>query len=682
MSGDLATSLARALPGLRISADPPDQVAYSRDLWPRRLIDVRAGRPAEHRPALIVWPESVDDVRALVRFARDEGAPLVPFGAGSGVCGGVEPEPRAIVVDLKRMCDYRIDADAPLIDVGPGAMGITLEEEIQREGYTIGHFPSSILCSTVGGWVAARGAGQCSGLYGKIEDMVVSLECVLGDGEVVELRRRRSGPDLVPLMIGSEGTLGVITRARLRLHRVPTARAYAAFSFKDIVAGWDAMRELFQSGLRPAVARLYDPIDSALMRQGSVKGRGGGSRRRSRGGSRALGLVMRSALRVPAALNAAIEAAEGNLLGGSTLVLIFEGTDEEAHADNERAAAICRRLGAVTLGEGPARTWFQHRYSVSYRQSPVFRMGAFSDTMEVAAPWSCLAQLYDDVRRALGKHVLVMAHLSHAYPDGCSIYFTFSGVGRDDAEAARIYERAWRDALGAAIAAGGTLSHHHGVGRSKAPRLGEELGLGVDVIRRIMRACDPARVMNPGNLTPREPLDKRSPGDSGRGSAPWVAAEEEGAPADIDEKSLLAAFAGGTQLSVAESLLAARGMTLAVEGALPECDVASWIAGGMPGGRDPWSDPVDHLVAGLTARLRSGEELVVQPAPRRAVGPDLMQLFVGAGERVGRVERASLRVRRQGAPPARAMPFDIERDPATSDAERALWERIASAVVG
>lgn len=681
---DLATSLARAMPGLRSSAEPPDRVAYARDLWPRRLIDVRAGRPAEHQPALVVWPTSVDEVRALVRFAQAEGVPLVPFGAGSGVCGGVQPEPRAIVVDLKRMRDYRIDADAPLIGVGPGAMGITLEEDIQRQGYTIGHFPSSILCSTVGGWVAARGAGQCSGLYGKIEDMVVSLECVLGDGEVVELRRRRSGPDLVPLMIGSEGTLGVITRARLRLHPVPRARAYAAYSFADIAAGWDALRQLFQAGLRPAVSRLYDPIDSALMRQGSVKsGRGQGPRRRKGSGtSRALAAVMRSALRVPVALNAAIEAAEGNLLGGSTMVLVFEGADEEVHADNERAAAICRRLGARTLGEGPARTWFSHRYSVSYRQSPVFRMGAFSDTMEVAAPWSRLGQLYDDVRRALGKHVLVMAHLSHAYPDGCSIYFTFSGVGRDDADAARIYECAWRDALGAAIAAGGTLSHHHGVGRSKAPRLGDELGLGVDVIRRIMRACDPSGILNPGNLAPREPFESVTSPGTQRGSAPWVAAEQEGAPADIDDMSLLAAFDGGTQLSVVESLLAARGLTLGLEGDAPVRDVAAWIAAGMPGGRDPWSDPVDHLVAGLTARLGTGEELAIQPAPRRAVGPDLVQLFPGAAERIGRVERATLRVQRSGAPRARSLPFNLDRDPPLSATEQALWERIARAILG
>src|SRR5207248_8206003 len=147
----------------------------------------------------------------------------------------------------------------------------TLEEDLQRKGWTIGHFPSSILCSTVGGWIAARGAGQCSGLYGKIEDMIVDLELVDGRGEVTTLRRRTSAPDLVPLVVGSEGTLGLVTSATMRLHPAPTARAFASFSFPSTERGWEAMRALFQAGLRPAVARLYDPFDALIVRMGGVK---------------------------------------------------------------------------------------------------------------------------------------------------------------------------------------------------------------------------------------------------------------------------------------------------------------------------------------------------------------------------------------------------------------------------
>lgn len=674
---DVARALSGRLPHVATSDRAPDRVAYARDLWPRRLIDVRAGDPAfDHRPAAIAWPRSTEDVVAIVDFCRDEKIAVVPFGAGSGVCGGVDPDPRTLVLDLKYLADYRIDGEAPLIDIGPGAMGITLEEEIQRLGFTIGHFPSSILCSTVGGWIAARGAGQCSGKYGKIEDMVAELECVLGNGDVVRLQRRTHGADLIPLMVGSEGTLGVITRSKLRLHPTPAARAFAAYSFPHIRDGWEAMRTLFQHGLRPAVARLYDPIDSAILRQGSVKSARGpahGPRRRRSSRSR-LGAVLRNALRVPRALNAAIQATEGNLLGGSTLVLVFEGSAEEAHADRERADVLCRAHAARTLGEGPAQQWFSHRYSVSYRQSPVFRLGAFSDTMEVAAPWNRLEALYDNVRAALGKHVLVMAHLSHAYPDGCSIYFTFSAAAKDDDAALALYDRAWQDALSAAIDSGGTLSHHHGVGRSKAPRLGEELGLGIEVVRRLMRACDPAGILNPGNLVPRS-----------SSAAPRGVPARAGAAAEIDQHSLLASFSGSTTLQSAEDLLAAHELTLALDPAfappLATTTVASWIARGTPGSADPWLDPVDQRIAGLAARLNNGEELAIRPAPRRAVGPDLIALFHGTGERIGRVERATLRVHRRGVPRARPLPFAHERNPPLGDGEERLWSRIAREVL-
>jgi alkyldihydroxyacetonephosphate synthase len=667
---DVARALSGRLPHVTASSRHPDRVAYARDLWPRRLIDVRAGNPApeERKPAVIAWPLTVDDVVAILALARDEGIPVVPFGAGSGVCGGIDPNPNMIVLDLKYMADFAIQPEAPLIDVGPGAMGITLEERIQREGFTIGHFPSSILCSTVGGWIAARGAGQCSGKYGKIEDMVAELECVLGTGDVVRMPRRTHGPDLTPLVIGSEGTLGVITRAKLRLHPQPAARALAAYSFPTTEHGWEAMRELFQAGLRPAVARLYDPIDSAILRQGAVKSSRDPARgtRKRRSKRSTLGSVLRAALRVPRALNAAIEASEGNLLGGATLILIFEGNSDEVHPDRDRADRICRARHGQPLGEGPAHQWLAHRYSVSYRQSPVFRLGAFSDTMEVAASWSKLGALYDDVRAALGKHVLVMAHLSHAYPDGCSIYFTFSAVARDDAAALALYDRAWQDALSAAIGAGGTLSHHHGVGRSKAPRLGDELGAGVEVVRRLMRACDPAGILNPGSLVPRD--------------APSLRHDAGVVPAltEIDEHSLLASFAGETPLSVAEQVLLERGLTLALDQAYAPpgtTTIAEWIARGTPGSSDPWLDPVDQRVAGLIARLHTGELLAIRPAPRRAVGPDLVALFHGTAGRIGHVARATLRVHREGAARARSLPFELERNPPPSDAEEQLWRR-------
>ncbi len=508
----LFDELEHAVPGVRTSRDAADRVAYARDLWPRHHLAVRSGNVAEHRPLGIVWPENTADVARIVRWAHDTGTPVVPFGAGSGVCAGVLPSERMIVIDLKRMTRWReLDEKKLTLDVEAGQMGLPLEEDLNRRGYTLGHFPSSILCSTVGGWVAARSAGQCSGKYGKIEDMVVALECVTGTGEIVTLRHRTSGPNLLPLVIGSEGTLAVVTSATLRLHPKPESRAFAAFSFPTTEHGWEAMRAMFQAGLRPAVSRLYDPFDAMLARRGAVKKDGADSGKTPGLGAAAL----RNLLRRPGAINELLEGGFGSaMLGGSLLIVIFEGEGDAPERDKEAARRMLERMSATYEGEGPAQKWLLHRYSVSYRQAPVFAAGLFSDTMEVAAPWSKLRALFDGVRKALGEHVFVMAHMSHAYPDGCCIYFSFAGTagatepGREswDGRSQATYDRAWRAALEAAVAAGGTLAHHHGAGRSKAPRLSAELGdPGIDVVKALMRAFDPKGILNPGNLMPDGP---------------------------------------------------------------------------------------------------------------------------------------------------------------------------------
>jgi alkyldihydroxyacetonephosphate synthase len=494
-----------------VSDDAADRVMYARDLWPRHHLAVRAGNVAEHRPGAVAWPRSTAEVQALVNWAVATRTPLVPFGAGSGVCAGVLPRSDVVVVDLKRMARWRaLDAKAPSLDVEAGHMGMPLEEELERRGYTLGHFPSSILCSTVGGWVAARSAGQASGYYGKIEDMVLALEVVTGTGDVVTLRHRTNGPNLVPLIVGSEGTMGIVTSATLRLHPRPTARAFGSFSLPSTERGWEAMRAMFQSGLRPAVARLYDPFDAMLARQGAVKKPKSGEKKKAAPGMGQAAL--RRVLRRPGAMNELVELAGARVLGGALLVTIFDGEGDVPSREQERAREIIEREGGTYEGEGAARRWLQHRYSVSYRQAPVFASGAFVDTMEVAAPWSKLGALYDGVRKAMGDHVFVMAHFSHAYPDGCCIYFSFAGSaarrgllprrGGWDAACEETYDRTWRAAQEAAIAAGGTLAHHHGVGRSKAPRMGAELGAGIEVVRALQRAFDPHRILNPGNLLP------------------------------------------------------------------------------------------------------------------------------------------------------------------------------------
>ena len=643
----------------RVSTTVPDRVAGARDLWQRRLLEVQHGAAvvAERLPGAVVRPESTEEVAELVELARREGLGLVPYGAGSGVCGAIECGPRTLVVDTKRLREFRV-TDAGTLRVGPGALGISLESELGRRGLTIGHFPSSILCSTVGGWVAARGAGQCSGRYGKIEDMVAGVTAVLGDGRAVAFRRRRAGLNLVPLLVGSEGTLGILTEVELRVHPLPPERAFTAFELPNLRAGIGVLRELYQAGLRPAVARLYDPLDSALL----------GRHRRGHPPSTSVAPWdaqryegLSRWLAEPRLVSFAIGLAEKTFMRRTKLVLVFEGERGEAHEDAERALAVALAAGGTALGEEPARHWFERRYSVSYDQSLVFRQGAFSDTLEVAAPWSRLEAMYEAVRRALGRRALVMAHLSHAYPDGCSIYFTFVAPSLGP-EVARVHEGLWRDAMNAAREAGGTISHHHGIGRLRAEAFGEELGAGgLELLSRVKQAWDPDRLLCPGSplgppLGARVRLrasKERDPDAFVLGAGDW----------HVDPVSGLARAAGDMPIAHVERALAAEGRTLGITGAMPELDVNDFVAHGMPGFGDSFEDPVDQRLAGFTAQTHAGVTLAVAPAPRRATGPDLSALFVGALSAVGSVRHAWLRARSLRAPPARVLPTRVDPAP-------------------
>lgn len=512
-SDPLRRDLAALVPSGRASDDEADRVAYARDLWPRQQITTRSGDAAIAPPAVVVWPGRLEEVSAVLRYAREHGVPVVPFGAGSGVCGGILPTRSAIVLDMKRMrALLDIDEERMSCRVEAGMIGQHLEDALDERGFTLGHFPSSIHCSTVGGWIAARSAGQCSGRYGKIEDMVLGLTMVDGAGRVLRAERDGENADLLPLVIGSEGILAVVTEATLRIAPAARERRFGAYVFPSVESGVEAMRHIYQADLRPAVARLYDPFDSMLKRsfgseEKAVEHEEEPHAPKKRGALRDLGLrALARALRRPRWVNQLVDWVPGRVKGGASLVLVWESDPAIAEVELALARRICERLGGRDAGEQPARHWLAHRYSVSYRQSPLLNAGAFVDTMEVAATWSRLLPVYRAVREALAKHVFVMAHISHAYPDGASIYFTFAGSAKDDAAALEAYDRAWRDALAGVVQAGGTSSHHHGIGRSKTDAMRAEQGAAVDVVRALKRVMDPAGILNPGALLPEEGL--------------------------------------------------------------------------------------------------------------------------------------------------------------------------------
>ncbi|MBK7860301.1 MAG: FAD-binding oxidoreductase [Archangiaceae bacterium] len=451
-------------------------------------------------PDLVVWPSTEEEVQAVIAVARRRKLPVIPYGAGSGVCGGTWATHGGVALDLKRLDRIGpVDATARTVDAEAGVMGETLERRLASEGWQLGHTPSSIYMSTVGGWLAARSAGQLSSRWGKIEDMVLSVRAVLGTGERLETPERPfSGPDVAQLLIGSEGTLCAFTRARLRVFPLPEGRAFHGYDFKTVADGLEAIRVMFRAGLRPSVVRLYDPFDTAI-----VGDKPPHVSTTSPSQAPALSRELLPALfRVlapqtlgrPGLMNRAT-----HLLRKSRLVLVFEG--EAARAADEDAAArtLCQRLGAVSLGPQPAEKWLASRYDVSYRMSKVFEGGAFADTFEVAAPWERVYEVYQKVREAVAAHAFVLCHFSHAYLEGCSLYFSFVGAAPLGQERER-YESIWRIALSAAQSAGANVSHHHGVGLLKARALQESLGEGRHALKMLKDFFDPDGIMNPGKL--------------------------------------------------------------------------------------------------------------------------------------------------------------------------------------
>lgn len=505
-SGALLSDLGRILGPEAISVSPQDRLEASRDMWPKAILWRRKGLfpPA---PEAVLYPAHAEEAARIFRFASERGIPVIPVGARSGVLGAVVAfQNGALAVDARRLADlHPPDRERMEATVGAGVIGLEFETMLHGEGYTLGHAPASIGGSSIGGWIATRSAGQHSSRYGKIEDMVVELECVLGTGEIVHPARPTPGTDWLELFAGSEGSLGLITRASFRLWPLPDVSLFGARRFPHLESALEAMREILQSGHRPSVMRLYDPIDSLL--SFPPWSEAGGEERRpptmrelvpSSPRAAPLRRLWNLALGDPRTLNGL-----ARLRRSAVLLLVHEGESWEAEVEARAVAAICERFGGKDLGARPGERWMQRRWEVSRHFPTIFEMGGWVDTLELAIGWGGVKRLYDAVRKAVAPHAFCMAHFSHAYPDGCSLYFTFLGAAENPDRGLRQYDATWEAALSAARGEGATMSHHHGVGLQKGAWLEEELGEeGVGVLRALKRACDPAGILNPGKFEP------------------------------------------------------------------------------------------------------------------------------------------------------------------------------------
>ncbi|RMF13667.1 MAG: FAD-binding oxidoreductase [Candidatus Dadabacteria bacterium] len=500
---DLLHLLDREAPEIRKSSDLRARRAWSRDCWP--LYQIRYWeRPIEHLPAVVAWPDSTEAVAKLYRIASEHGVSVTPICSGSGVVGGGVPESGGLVVDLKFLDrKLEIHGEDGVAIAEAGMNGQVLEDRLNASGYTCGHFPSSIMMSSPGGWLAARGAGQLSTRYGTFPDRVRGCRWVWPDGTIEDLTCDGANDGLLELLTGSEGTMGAATEVRFRIDPLPEARLFSAWSFRTVAEAVNAMRRLLQAGVRPAAVRLYDPLDALLhrsLRKGPVPEAeqvSGGitAQQHELPGGKLLRRVIRMGLQSPGPAQALAE----RLSPTSMLVLMFEGPGESVRWQYNTANQLLEGSG-LSLGDAPARAWYQKRYSITGKQAALVQAGAFFDTMEVAFSWADLVRGYEAVRAALRGQVLLMAHISHVYPDGGCIYFTFTGYRPDRFENERHYREVWRLALDAVASVGGTVTHHHGVGVLKARWLPGEWQGGYTWLKLAKHAIDPQQIANPGKL--------------------------------------------------------------------------------------------------------------------------------------------------------------------------------------
>ena len=463
----------------------------------RDLVRMRAGH-IPHPPDAVVYPADEDQIAALLVWAADNDVAVIPFGGGSSVLGGVEPQPGdrlCITLDLARMDRVlSVDPVSRTARIQAGATGPEVEAQLNAQGFTLGHFPQSFEFSTLGGWIVTRAAGQNSIGYGKIEHLTQAVRVVTPAGivETKDTPATAAGPSIRRLMIGSEGTYGVLTEAAMRLHPLPEVQDYRGLLFRTLDDGLAAFRDLMQSGLHPAIVRLSDPPETEAYALMSHEHHG-------------LRKLFDKALEGYLGLR-------GYGLDSSCLMVLgFDGRPDDVDYRLNLALEICRDHRGLHLGRSIGRSWKRDRFAQPYLRDDLLENGVLVDTLETATTWSNLLSVYQAMTAAMKNAITatgggpgaVLTHVSHAYPHGASLYSTFLGrqASSDPLENQEQWRTIKRNTTEAILAAGGTLSHHHGVGQDHAPWLEEEIGpAAMQALRALKQTFDPGNIMNPGVL--------------------------------------------------------------------------------------------------------------------------------------------------------------------------------------
>ncbi|MDD2707326.1 MAG: FAD-binding oxidoreductase [Verrucomicrobiae bacterium] len=450
-----------------ISQSPVDKLAHAVDYyWVAELWHDRGQKTPQ--ADFIVYPQTTQEVSRILKIANTYKIPVTPWGGGSGSQGGALPVCGGIVMDMKKICVlHEVNKTAMTVTVDTGINMQQLEWELEKKGGSTMHLPASITCATLGGFIAHRGTGVLSTKYGKIEDMIISMEVVLPDGRIINtlpVPRHASGPDLNQVFLGSEGTLGVVTRATLKIHPIPEVRKFQAFLFPDLRQGLEAGKNIMCKRLRPCVIRLYDEAETQRL----IK--------------RVLGIDRQ----------------------GAYLVFGFDGDEDMVDLEMKSAVRLCDEMKGENLGTEMGQEWWNHRYKFFFPPY-MFHMPQAFGTLDTVATFDKIGNVYTAMKKTIETNfpeATYIGHFSHWYDWGCMLYarFIIDNPPADPHEALALYNRIWNLALRASMENGGVLNEHHGIGL-KLGRLMKELhGEAFFALEAIKKSLDPNNIMNPGKM--------------------------------------------------------------------------------------------------------------------------------------------------------------------------------------
>ncbi|HVT64381.1 MAG TPA: FAD-binding oxidoreductase [Mycobacteriales bacterium] len=447
-------------------------------------------------PDAVVSPGSAAEVADVLRICSEHRVAVVPWGGGTSVVGGLTPDTggcaAVVAVDLSRL-DRLLSVDhvSRTATFEPGIRTPAAEAALAAHGLSLGHIPQSYERASLGGYVVTRSSGQASSGRGRIDDMVLGLRMATPRGELVlgAMPGSAAGPDLRRLVLGSEGTLGIVTELTLRVRPVPETTHYEAWVAPSWQIGSRVMRRLAQDGPKPDVLRLSDEDETRFSL--AMSGTAGAKKR-----------AMDAWLRLR------------GIMGGCLVVIGFEGSAAEIRHRRRGVRRALRSEKAAPLGSGAGRSWEHNRFSGPYLRDTLLDEGVLAETLETATTWSQLQGLYDGVRDALssslmrdGRPPLIGCHISHVYPAGASLYFTVLAAAQSGGEVEQ-WAAAKQAANRAIVAAHGTVSHHHAVGTAHRDAVTADLGgddlVGITALRAVKDALDPAGILNPGKLLPAD----------------------------------------------------------------------------------------------------------------------------------------------------------------------------------